>query len=257
MLLPTNLLLIPPGNPPPAAAARLLHSKRSDVACSLTVRNRSLRPLEALWVNYDGDEEPYTVVPPGHAWTVDTYETHPWRFRDPDTGDLVCEYVAQRGERLLQLYDNPQQQQQQQQQQEALTQPPSSQQPPQQQPQEPQLPQQQPPGLEVGGFDGLGNRAEQYTEASLLSVVVVPQGLVPEGGLGEGGGVVVLGLEGYERPLSLLALGGTLERVVITRQAGVGVFVSHAVADLVQQQYRDAAESGNRAVLDLTEQQVD
>lgn len=33
----------------------LLHSKRSEVPCSLTIRNSSGRAVEALWVNYDGE----------------------------------------------------------------------------------------------------------------------------------------------------------------------------------------------------------
>ncbi|GLC45324.1 hypothetical protein PLESTM_001720200 [Pleodorina starrii] len=252
------LLLLLPAGLPVAAAARLLHSRHSAVPCSLTVRNRSPRQVEARWVNFDGDEEPYATILPGHVWTVDTYETHPWRFRDASTGDLVCEYVAQRGDRLLQLYDPPadlldpdpgsstttgedggggssagdgewrrrqrrlrhrRQSERYDQPQlppddqvadqvaasdtsggsshhQSLSQPPPPPPPQQQQQQQqhPQHPQQQQhlaevserPGL-AGGFDGLGNPAEQYTAAALLSVVVLAE---------EAQAVVVLGLEG-------------------------------------------------------------
>ncbi len=37
-----------------SATPVLLHSKRSEVPCSLTIRNSSGRAVEAVWVNYDG-----------------------------------------------------------------------------------------------------------------------------------------------------------------------------------------------------------
>ncbi|GIL55369.1 hypothetical protein Vafri_10923 [Volvox africanus] len=315
-LVPPECALIVPRSCP-SASARLLHSKRSDLPCYLTIRNRRPGSVDARWVNYDGDEESYAIIPPGHAWTVETYETHPWRFRDARTGDLLCEYVAQRGDRLVQLYDDPvglldstpgsssrgssnntivgaadledggdwrhrQRQQRRRQPSQYDTQPPPDvpdqlgqistasgaaadvdphhqslshsllqshpEQRHQQLPPPPAVSER--PGL-AGGFDGLGNPAEQYTSASLLSVAVLPQ---------ESQAVVVLGLTGFVHPLSLLvgvsearnivnaagsargrrptllatwlqtvqALGGTLERVVITRQVG-GIFYARIV----------------------------
>lgn len=35
-----------------------------------TTHTHAARPQ----VNYDGDEEPYATIPPGHEWTVDTFE---------------------------------------------------------------------------------------------------------------------------------------------------------------------------------------
>ncbi|GIM11543.1 hypothetical protein Vretimale_15027 [Volvox reticuliferus] len=248
--------------------------------------------------------------------------THPWRFRDARTGDLLCEYIAQRGDRLLQLYDDPaglldstpgssssntiigssgagggvgnngdledggdwrrrQRRHRRRQPAQYDTEPPPDvpghlgqistasgapddvnpynqslshslfQKPPEQHQQQLQPPAvSERPGL-AGGFDGLGNPAEQYTSASLLSVAVLPQ---------ESQAVVVLGLTDFVHPLSLLvgvsearnivnaagaargrrptllatwlqtlqALGGTLERVVITRQVG-GIFYARIV----------------------------
>ena len=40
-------------------------------------------PLKLYWVNYDGDEEFYAELPAnGGYYEVDTFDTHPWRFRD-------------------------------------------------------------------------------------------------------------------------------------------------------------------------------
>ncbi|KAG2441888.1 hypothetical protein HXX76_003495 [Chlamydomonas incerta] len=275
-----------------AAAGVLLHSRRSDVPCSLTIRNRSARVVEARWVNYDGDEEPYASIPPGHEWTVDTFETHPWRFRDLRTGSLVAEYVAARGPRLLQLTDTGAV--------EADSAGPNA-------PQGQGARQSQasdsragsgsgsgpgsakggggrsPHGLDdrmadededgnreggvdalqpeppatglAGGFDGLGHPQSEYTLATLLSVgILVEQALVVLGlesfqhpltllvGLPEGLGVISAAGGSRSRRPSLLAtwantlqaLSGKVERVVITRQVG-GIYYARIVLSQPEQ----------------------
>eukprot|EP00198_Chlamydomonas_reinhardtii_P012152 XP_001701489.1 predicted protein [Chlamydomonas reinhardtii] len=263
-----------------AAAGALLHSRRSDVPCSLTIRNRSAMVVEARWVNYDGDEEPYATIPPGHEWTVDTFETHPWRFRDARTGGLVVEYVAARGPRLLQLTDTGAA--------EAEPAGSSAQGRGARQSQASDSPatrtgsgsphamddvyadedgssegavtalQPEPPATGLaGGFDGLGHLQAEYTLATLLSVGILTR---------EEQALLVLGLEAYPHPLTLLvglleagsvidaaggsrgrrpsmlatwantlqALGGKVERVVITRQVG-GIFYARIVLSQPEQ----------------------
>ncbi|KAG2451663.1 hypothetical protein HYH02_003443 [Chlamydomonas schloesseri] len=286
-----------------AGVGALLHSRRSDAPCSLTIRNRSAAVVEARWVNYDGDEEPYATIPPGHEWTVDTFETHPWRFRNARTGGLMCEYVAARGPRLLQLTDTGAA--------EADAAMPNA--PPageratrtgsgsgsgqarggsgksphamedvyddQQGGGEGDMPAaaalqpEEPPATGLaGGFDGLGHPQSEYTLATLLSVGILPR---------EEQALVVLALDAYTHPLTLLvglpearavvnaaagsrsrrpsmlatwsntlqALGGKVERVVVTRQVG-GIFYARIVLsqpDAQQQQQQQQRGVGRPA----------
>ncbi|PNH09727.1 Von Hippel-Lindau-like protein [Tetrabaena socialis] len=200
------------------------------------------RPVEALWVNYDGDEEPYTTIPPGHQWTVGTFESHPWRFRDARSGSLVREYVAEGGQRVLQLYDEGaglydgegggggtasygrRQAAGQQQEPAAVSSPPAQQGSgsggveatdeaaavgrDEYDADTPSASAPERPGR-AGGFDGLGNGPEQYTLASLLSVAVLSQ---------EQQAVVVLGLTRFTHPLTLLV--GVAEARGIVNAAG-------------------------------------
>lgn len=44
-----------------------------------------------------GDQEYFAKIPPGGLYTVDTFETHPWRVLSADSGDIVTEFVAAKG----------------------------------------------------------------------------------------------------------------------------------------------------------------
>lgn len=82
---PTNSCLnaIALGNNPPCSSS-------SNDAASITITNDcKMVTLEAFWVKYDCSEESYGTIAPGKTWQLGSYETHPWRLRNADTGDLL------------------------------------------------------------------------------------------------------------------------------------------------------------------------
>eukprot|EP01024_Parvocaulis_polyphysoides_P033471 TRINITY_DN29776_c0_g1_i1.p1 TRINITY_DN29776_c0_g1~~TRINITY_DN29776_c0_g1_i1.p1 ORF type:complete len:326 (+),score=46.78 TRINITY_DN29776_c0_g1_i1:70-1047(+) len=91
--------------------AEYLRSKISKQPGVLTIKNDTSDVLKAYWVNYDGDLEYYSSISPGQEWTVDTFESHPWRIVDETKdGALVREYIAQPGEQFVRIdsiEDNP------------------------------------------------------------------------------------------------------------------------------------------------------
>jgi hypothetical protein len=54
----------------------------------LIVNARST-PIEALWIDYRCNEVSYGEIEPGEERELDTYNTHPWRFRDLATNELL------------------------------------------------------------------------------------------------------------------------------------------------------------------------
>ncbi|XP_050729910.1 von Hippel-Lindau disease tumor suppressor-like isoform X2 [Eriocheir sinensis] len=48
--------------------------------------NRTQRSVHVLWVSYQGEHRLYKTLPPGAEYNVNTYVTHPWVFRDAETG---------------------------------------------------------------------------------------------------------------------------------------------------------------------------
>ncbi|KXZ52387.1 hypothetical protein GPECTOR_9g431 [Gonium pectorale] len=270
---------------------QLAHVARADVPCVLTVRNRSPRLVEALWVNYDdrvwpdraGDEEPYTTIPPGYAWTVDTYEL----LQLVDVAGMELELDAgaagdeasggagpggrpgataggrrRRGALRPDGEQSPTQTsgvsaKQAQQQQQAggaggggRTQPavdaeeagagrPDVSRAQAAQPDAGTGTGAGPPERtgRAGGFDGLGHPASQYVRARLQSVAVLPASEQA---------VVVLGLEGYTHPLSLLV--GVPEARNIVNAAGEGAGAARGRRPALMATWADTLQEDNDGV---------
>lgn len=87
-----------------AVAARF-RSVACDRPAVLHIINSTDRTLKVYWIGYDGDEELFAVLPPGAAWTVDTYETHAWRLTDAGNGKIVNEFIAQHGDHSVNIDD--------------------------------------------------------------------------------------------------------------------------------------------------------
>ncbi|MEE6502008.1 hypothetical protein FKM82_004384 [Ascaphus truei] len=47
--------------------------------------NRSPRTVQPVWVNFQGEPQPYPTLPPGTGRRINTYLGHLWLFRDADT----------------------------------------------------------------------------------------------------------------------------------------------------------------------------
>jgi len=56
--------------------------------------NQTGRTLKVFWIDYGGKEIYSTTLQAGRTWAVATYVTHPWRFRDAQTGRVAFTVVA-------------------------------------------------------------------------------------------------------------------------------------------------------------------
>lgn len=54
-------------------------------------------------INYDGDPEYFGVLSPGNVFTVQTFESHAWRFVDATSGSVLGEHVAAAGQQLVRV----------------------------------------------------------------------------------------------------------------------------------------------------------
>ncbi|MCB9678324.1 MAG: hypothetical protein H6737_24695 [Alphaproteobacteria bacterium] len=74
---------------------------RTGAATSIVAVNPGEEPVDVAWIDYQGDERPYGVVPPGGAWAQSTYVTHLWRFRRGGRTLGTYEAAAEPGRVLL------------------------------------------------------------------------------------------------------------------------------------------------------------
>eukprot|EP01023_Acetabularia_acetabulum_P009158 TRINITY_DN14050_c3_g1_i1.p1 TRINITY_DN14050_c3_g1~~TRINITY_DN14050_c3_g1_i1.p1 ORF type:complete len:335 (+),score=47.31 TRINITY_DN14050_c3_g1_i1:2-1006(+) len=151
---------------PCQSLAEFLRSINSQIPAVLTIQNDTTDTLKAYWLNYDGDLEYYSEISPGQEWTVDTYESHPWRFVDEQNDIVVKEYIAQSGEQFLKI-DSTQNLQ--------LSANSGTR-----------------PIDKYDGFDGLGGLEDDYARAKVGTVSMDP-----------GGGLVQLKIEGEEVALPI------------------------------------------------------
>ncbi|KAG7326176.1 hypothetical protein KOW79_009577 [Hemibagrus wyckioides] len=49
--------------------------------------NRSPRTVQLLWINYQGQPQSYGQLKPQTGKRINTFEGHPWMFRDAETDD--------------------------------------------------------------------------------------------------------------------------------------------------------------------------
>ncbi|KAL4422689.1 hypothetical protein ABPG75_008886 [Micractinium tetrahymenae] len=201
------------------AAALGLHSLNSKTPSVITFRNELDRTVKIYWINYTGDAELFAAVPPAGWFTVDTFESHPWRVVDAASGEVLQELVTPPGSTLVRI--DP-----------LAT--------PQARPQ----PAGEPAASEFVGWDGVGGSEAEYAPASIAEI-----------GLDHLGGVAMIQADGFPLPVpiavgindaaqlfhaagpefrrpstmtlwvrSLEAAGARVDRVLITRLVGSTVY---------------------------------
>ncbi|KAK9803432.1 hypothetical protein WJX73_000009 [Symbiochloris irregularis] len=164
------------------------------------------------WLNFDGDAEFFAALEPGDYFTVDTFESHPWRIIDASNGAVVQEYVAKAGEQQLTISEADTRD----------TAPPP------------------PPEIEAGSFDGIGGHEADYAPAQLDAVTInmdggmaslhvegYPNSVVLFVGVAEAAALLyATGME-FRRPSTvgvwrrtLEAAGADVKRILVTRLVG-------------------------------------
>lgn len=66
-----------------------------DTQTQLTFRNSTGRSVSTFWVDFDGSEKPYQVVPSGTSWITSTGIGHLWHVRDTASGQLLLTHVVE------------------------------------------------------------------------------------------------------------------------------------------------------------------
>ena len=72
-----------------AKAVAPLKSLRCDSQSLVTFISRSQRPFCVFWLDYHGQRVRYCQLSYSQQFNIRTYETHPWIFRDSETGDKL------------------------------------------------------------------------------------------------------------------------------------------------------------------------
>ncbi|XP_007983401.2 von Hippel-Lindau disease tumor suppressor isoform X1 [Chlorocebus sabaeus] len=65
----------------------VLRSVNSREPSQVIFCNRSPRVVLPLWLNFDGEPQPYPTLPPGTGRRIHSYRGHLWLFRDAGTHD--------------------------------------------------------------------------------------------------------------------------------------------------------------------------
>ncbi|KAM9410440.1 von Hippel-Lindau disease tumor suppressor isoform 1-T2 [Pholidichthys leucotaenia] len=69
--------------------APIICSKNSRVPIRAVFCNRSNRVVRPVWIDYQGQPQPYEKLQPGTGRKMNTFAGHPWMFRDAETDDLL------------------------------------------------------------------------------------------------------------------------------------------------------------------------
>jgi len=72
-----------------ATAVAPLKSLRCDSQSLVTFISRTRRPFSVYWLDYHGNRVRYCQLGYAQQFNIRTYETHPWIFRDSETGDKL------------------------------------------------------------------------------------------------------------------------------------------------------------------------
>ena len=80
-----------------AASAEVgkIKSVCADILSLVTFISRTRRRIAVYWIDYNGERVRYAVLNYSEQLQITTYVTHPWIFRDADTGDVL---VTSRGD---------------------------------------------------------------------------------------------------------------------------------------------------------------
>ncbi|XP_051885906.1 von Hippel-Lindau-like protein [Pristis pectinata] len=70
----------------PAYALRSLHSEEVSFVRFVNLTQRTARPW---WIDFNARPQNYDDIAPGGTLHMCTYRTHPWVFRDANTGDKL------------------------------------------------------------------------------------------------------------------------------------------------------------------------
>ncbi|KAG2484141.1 hypothetical protein HYH03_017023 [Edaphochlamys debaryana] len=57
--------------------------------CTINVINNTGRPVQLVWLSYDGSEQVYNVLESGSEAHQNTYTTHVWHIKDEDGRSLI------------------------------------------------------------------------------------------------------------------------------------------------------------------------
>eukprot|EP00884_Botryococcus_braunii_P004311 jgi/Botrbrau1/13881/Bobra.0056s0112.2 len=205
--------------------AAVLKSRASYSPSTLTIENAATNDsLQVYWLNYDGDAELFATIPPGGFYTIDTFETHPWRLVNARTGGVVKEIIA--SGTLSSIYVNDADFDSE----TTAVQKPS----------------------EFVGFDGIGGDTSEYGAAKLTGLAIDTDGAVatlavdvdgdelPFGitiGLPEALAILYSSMPDSRRPgtvgtwaNTLQAVGVTVERILITRLVGTTYYARIVLA---------------------------
>lgn len=166
---------------PQHAAAAKLRSMMWERPCELTVVNGLEHVVKIYWINYDGDLEFYGAMNPGSTWSVQTFESHPWRFIDAQSNSLVQDFVVNSSSQVLRLSGG----------------------------EAPENPSSMQANEDLfDGFDGVGGTESQYAEAKVSQVSLQPSG-----------GVATIAVNGYMHSLEISI--GAVEAMAMLHAAGV------------------------------------
>jgi hypothetical protein len=77
----------------PPSEEKKLRSRASEEATQISMKNLRKTKVEICWLDFSGKRIKYGEVAPGGAWSMSTFETHPWIFLD-ETGAPIGEIVA-------------------------------------------------------------------------------------------------------------------------------------------------------------------
>lgn len=89
-----------------ASVAYAQRSARSEDASHVVFRNLGTRPVAVSWVDFEGREVHYAIVPPDGVRHQDTFVGHLWRFRvETQRGAQIGEWRVDRRAGTVQIGD--------------------------------------------------------------------------------------------------------------------------------------------------------
>ncbi|KAK9865473.1 hypothetical protein WJX84_008567 [Apatococcus fuscideae] len=182
------------------ARATLLRSQRSDRPCALTIQNNGLHSIKLFWINYDGDLEFYGAVPAGGSYTIDTFETHPWKLVDAASNSVLEEFTATGLDQVVSVGEALP---------EILAEREAEREGKHSDPLVASRPHPSGQPRTFAGFDGIGGSDQQYASAQLTEVLVDPTG----------SGLASLSVDGYGAPVSIYV--GLAEAAAILYASGM------------------------------------
>jgi hypothetical protein len=79
-----------------AEAEGKIRSQRDQPETTVIFVNKTDKPVEKFWLDFDGKRKSYGTVSPGAVDSIDTFVTHAWLLEDGD-GKVLGIFVAEKG----------------------------------------------------------------------------------------------------------------------------------------------------------------